>query len=330
MGIRVTQKGAGALASKAGSIVGASQKSKQEQAAKEQEQRDALQAHTRLVEIKARSDIEEASIKWEGEKIKMRSQQEFAQELRDRQYELDRFNRAKEWDIEKITLRSQMDFQREEGKRSESMQEGEVGLKGIDKAIEKGEISGDEDYIQSRRQYFQDKADGVAGPVGLYNIPKEIRTPLGEERRELTNVLGREVADIMDITELRREAAKLGFSTEDLAELGIEDFPGVTGEVPEYEVNQVISTPQGNMQIVGFDEDGEPLVEPTNKEVGNKSFGGSGASGSFTLLGDETIGTKLAGAYVKAEDFLTSKPFAGRRTGTANTGSLVYNPFKRR
>ena len=63
----------------------------------------------------------------------MRSQLDFQQELRDKQYEYDKFNRAKEWDLKKMELHSQLDFEQEEKERLRKKATFNAGIESIDK-----------------------------------------------------------------------------------------------------------------------------------------------------------------------------------------------------
>lgn len=103
----------------------------------------------------------------------MRSEQDFQQELAERQWDYEKFNRAKVWEIDKMEIRSRLDFEKEEKKRAEKMEQGTIGLESIRKAKEAGQITGNETYIKEREQYFTDLEAGVySPPVGLYQQGK--------------------------------------------------------------------------------------------------------------------------------------------------------------
>ncbi len=110
MAIRKEQPGAAKAAAAAGTVIGAAAREKEDRARVEREQARADQEA-------AQRQARQTAMKWDLQKMQLRSQQEFEQELRTTQYGLDRFNRAKEWDIEKMELRSRMDFQQEEEER---------------------------------------------------------------------------------------------------------------------------------------------------------------------------------------------------------------------
>lgn len=167
MAIVKRQPGEAKAAAQAGAVIGAGQRATEERARAERAERQKEQ-------IAAQREQRKAAMKWELKKMQMRSEQDFQQELADRQWDFEKYNRAKAWEIEKMELTSQLDFEKEEKKRSQRMEEGEIGLKQIEKAIESGQISGDEPRIVERREYYTDKAAGVTAPLqGLYNIPQE-------------------------------------------------------------------------------------------------------------------------------------------------------------
>jgi hypothetical protein len=157
MAIEKRQPGEAAAAAKAGTIVGTSQKTKREEA-------QAEQARQQQMAIKAREAAEQRAMEWELQKMQMRFEQDFAQELRTRQYDLDRFNRAKEWDIEKMELRSRMDFQQEEQKRLQELDRIDSKILALRKAKEDGQFTGREFEFESMMFNLEQQQFGIKNP----------------------------------------------------------------------------------------------------------------------------------------------------------------------
>jgi len=110
MGIRIEQPGAAKAAAGAGVAIGKGQRAEEGRARAAQQQAQAAS-------IKAQQAAQQKAMEFDLFKMEQRSLQDFQQELRTKQYEFDKFNRAKEWDIEKMELASRMDFQQSETKR---------------------------------------------------------------------------------------------------------------------------------------------------------------------------------------------------------------------
>lgn len=223
MGIRKEQPGASKAAATAGIAIGESQKAIREQAL-------AAQKQAQQATLKAREASEQRAMQWEVEKMQFRSQQDFEQELRRNQFSYDRENRAQEWDIEKMTLASQADFEREERKRNQSITEGENGLAALKRYVEAGKGTWDQPEIRDAKIKYQFQAEG--SPEGAPQFAKgvdqemrvgryqaflqsdirskqrfEERVPPGRtERQELTDIVGKNLADVLNLAELRKEA----------------------------------------------------------------------------------------------------------------------------
>ena len=110
MGIEIRPSGESTAYAAAGQTIGKAERAKEERARGE---RQAQQAQ----DLAARQRADQMAMDWELQKMQMRSQLDFQQELRDKQYEYDKFNRAKEWEVEKMELASRFDFEQEEKER---------------------------------------------------------------------------------------------------------------------------------------------------------------------------------------------------------------------
>ena len=110
MGIVRNQPGSSSLAAGAGSIIGTAKKKETEHEQKMQADRMAAQLAGQQMAIKAREKQQEAAMKWDQEKMAMRSAQDFQQEQRDAQREMDKMNMAKDWELEKMAARSQQEL----------------------------------------------------------------------------------------------------------------------------------------------------------------------------------------------------------------------------
>jgi hypothetical protein len=259
MAIRIEQPGAAKAAAKAGAIIGKGKRAEEERARAEREQAQ-----------KAQEKARQAALEWEQKKMQMRSEQAFQQELADKQWDYEKFNRARAWDIEKMEMRSRLDFEKEEKKRAERDAKYEAGDRAI---VESDNIyPTPEAKEEARWKWWYKNQTGLYPPVA----PKAERPP--SKRTQVSEI---EAARELDIT-----------TPEELRELGLDpaDFPGVGREVtPEevsgYEVGQLVSTPQGDMTIVGFDDDGEPLVESvySPRPGGGGEFRGTGATGEWEV-----------------------------------------------
>jgi hypothetical protein len=272
MAIKVTHGSEAAL--KAGVAIGRGEK-------REREEAQAAEDRRQQIEIKAREQAQTRALEWELEKAQLRSQQDFEQELRDRQFEYDKINAAREWHIQKMQLTSQMDFQREETERQtklgildaqiekwkKALQDSKVNLNSTDERIKyENTLS----HLQRQRRAVEAGVPAEPRPL------KETHTPLGRERRELTNVLGREMADLMDINELREEATKLGYNPDVIDDLDIEDLSGMVEESPTQPTpaqiqaagGQIVVNKQTGERLVSFDggDNWEP-IEPEQKAI---------------------------------------------------------------
>ena len=110
MGIEIRPSGETAAYAAAGQTIGKAERAKEERA---REERQAQHAQ----DLAARQRADQMAMDWELQKMQMRSKLDFQQELRDKQYEYDKFNRAKEWEVEKMGLASRFDFEQEEKER---------------------------------------------------------------------------------------------------------------------------------------------------------------------------------------------------------------------
>ena len=184
------------------------------------EARGAAQAGAEIGKAEARRRSEAQTLQiaaeqrakeWELEKMQIRSQQEFAHEIRLQQAQLDAEARAKEWEVEKMELRSRIDFEAEEKARRQRMEMGQNRLAAINKAIERGEFSPDDPRIDMWKMYYKDLAEtGETGPTSLYlpRTTKEGTTLIEDERKVYESIYGRQIANESSIMELRDQFKK--------------------------------------------------------------------------------------------------------------------------
>lgn len=144
MGIRREQPGATQAAATTGSLIGAAQKAEETRAA-------ARQKASQERQIKASEEREARAMQWETDKLAMRSQQDFAEELRQEQFQLDKVQRAREWDVEKMEIASRLDFDREEKDRQIKLERIDTQIAAIDKEIEAGRVDESSPDITQRR-----------------------------------------------------------------------------------------------------------------------------------------------------------------------------------
>ncbi len=178
MAIRKEQPGASKAAAATGAAIGTAAREKEDRARVEREQARADQEA-------AQRQARQAAMKWDLQKMQMRSQQEFEQELRTTQYGLDRFNRAKEWDIEKMELRSRMDFQQEEESRIREMGQIDAKIMAVKKTKEDGQFSGREFEYESMLFNLEQQQFGIKNPS----------RPLDPQKRMLDQMMRQREAD---------------------------------------------------------------------------------------------------------------------------------------
>ena len=140
MAITIQQPGAAKAAAAAGTAIGKGQRAKEDRARAEREQITTTQQVARAAQRADQQKAQQVAMDWELQKMQMRSQQEFEQELRDKQREFDKFNRAKDWDLEKLELRSHIDFEMEEKERTEKIGRAQAKHDQVNKHITEGLI----------------------------------------------------------------------------------------------------------------------------------------------------------------------------------------------
>lgn len=206
MAIRIEQPGAAKAAAQAGTAIGKGKRATEDRARAEREQ-------ARTQQIAAQQKARQASLEWEQEKMRMRSEQDFQQELATKQWDYEKFNRAKSWQIEKMEIASRNDFAQEEKDRSEKQAKTAAGLKAIDESDniyatpEAKEEAKFKFMFKQEQGYFPPRQLQEKGPPSATRQKGEI-----EAQFELE-----------------------GYTQEDLRELGLDpaDFPGVGREVGE-------------------------------------------------------------------------------------------------
>jgi hypothetical protein len=169
MAIEIRQPGAAKAAAQAGTIIGKGKRAEKEQVIAEQRRQQQ-------VNIKARRAAEERAMQWELEKMEMRSQQEFQQELAAKQWEYERFNRAKAWEIEKMEMASRMDFQREEQDRQTKLSRIDTQKAAIEKEINEGRADKNDPKVELH--LFNLEQQRIATEIGgkapyVSRLPKE-------------------------------------------------------------------------------------------------------------------------------------------------------------
>jgi len=188
MGIVRNQPGSSSLAAGAGSIIGTAKKKEAEHEQKMQADRMAAQLAGQQMAIKARQQQQEAAMKWDQEKMAMRSAQDFQQEQRDAQREMDKMNMAKDWELEKMAMASQNDFMKDEAKRVEKSKRYDEGAENINQSLLKGNIS-EIDAKQAHHDWamkFSGDVPEAAAKLGVRSTKEDVlgqylKGALGEE-----------------------------------------------------------------------------------------------------------------------------------------------------
>lgn len=203
MAVTIKQKGAGELEARTAKAIGESVTARRDQERAERQEAQALQLETQK---KAR----EAAMEFELEKMQMRSQQEFQQELTERQWEYEKYNRAKAWEIEKMETVSRLDFEKREKERATKEAKTAAGVQAIK----------DSDNIYPSQE-AKDKAvfDFVFKQEQGYYPPKQEQ---GQRPPSATRQKG----------EIEAQFELEGYTPEDLTEIGLDpkDFPNVGRE----------------------------------------------------------------------------------------------------
>lgn len=212
------QPGEAKAAATAGKVIGEAEKAKRQQAiALEREQRSSQLA------------AQKRAMDWEAEKMAMRSQQDFQQELADKQWEFEKFNRAKQWDIEKMEMRSRLDFEQEEKGRQKRIDSEDAKILALDRAEETGTHS-KEALAPYRAQAEMNKEIAKAGgtrTAPLIRPDKPVRPPSAT----------RQVGEMEALFELQ------GYTQQDVIEAGGDPagFPGIGGEGFEQPLSEYTS-----------------------------------------------------------------------------------------
>ncbi len=185
MAIRKEQPGAAKAAAVAGTAIGQAKRAEEDRARVEREQARADQEA-------AQRQARQTAMAWDLQKMQLRSQQEFEQELRTTQYGLDRFNRAKEWDIEKMELRSRMDFQQEEEERIRETGRIDADIRAV-KKLKDTEFTGREFEYESMLFDLEQQKLGIKNPRRLPDPQVAERAESRETRAEDTAQRAQEV-----------------------------------------------------------------------------------------------------------------------------------------
>jgi hypothetical protein len=161
MAIRIQQPGMAELSAATGSVLGKAQKAQQQQ---QQEEERALIEEERAYQTQQR----QAAQQWEIEKMRMRSEQDLAHEMRMRQSQLEKEARAEEWAVEKMELASRIDFEREEKSRQMQLSRLDSQIQTLQDKIDSGELSGSDLAIRNKLVWLEAQREaayaGVTGP----------------------------------------------------------------------------------------------------------------------------------------------------------------------
>jgi hypothetical protein len=149
------------LSAATGSVLGKAQKAEQQQ---QQEAERALIEEERAYQGMQR----QAAQQWEIEKMRMRSEQDLAHEMRMRQSQLEKEARAEEWAVEKMELASRIDFEREEKSRQMQLSRLDSQIQTLQDKIDSGELSGSDLAIRNKLTWLEAQREavdaGITGP----------------------------------------------------------------------------------------------------------------------------------------------------------------------
>jgi hypothetical protein len=267
MGIEIRQPGEAKAAAEAGKQIG------------------AAEGRKRAENIALQQAAEQRARQWELEKMQIRSQQDFAHEVRMRQAQLDAEARAKEWEVEKMELRSRIDFSEKEKERQRKMGIGRARVDAIDKAFERNEFSRDDVRVKEQRDYWQYMADtGESAPASLYSgekmttlspveqsqaerikaglLPRATapKDPLKMERDFYDEMMGPDITGISDIFQLRKtwdkQAREVGLDPDKTREdwINRQSF----SVLPQYQIGQIVTKGGQEYRIISLKPDGTP------------------------------------------------------------------------
>lgn len=274
MSIVIRPKGEARAAAEAGKIIGKAEAKRQQQ------------------QIDAELASQKKAQEWELEKLALRSQQDFQHELRLRQINLEKEARAEEWEIEKMQRASLLDFEMEEKERLKKLEEITNSINAIQKEIDSGHTADDDPTIKARLTNLQlqydavktgtkpltlDKLKSTGGKFGVtpwYMNPQYANTPAAMATRQRAEQVEKysdrpwylNPANINDPDAIAAQKEHgIFLSDTQRAEMmsGTNVIDELLGRVEEtdYSVGQTIVRAGKKWKIVGFDTDGEPLVE---------------------------------------------------------------------
>lgn len=198
--------------------------------------------------------------------------------------DLEMRERAKRWEIDKMEISSRMDFERKEKERGRKIDAADNALAQIDKEVSAGRMS-DEEAYPLRLKYTLEK-EGVDAPTSLvkpggrgdeYGVKpwymQGEQAPEGSPMRQLYETkLQQSIAgerggsvpwDLMPkniddpIAKASRE--NRGIYLEDYTDSQVANQRQIAQ--PKYKIGQTIKKGGNTYIVVGFDTDGEPMVE---------------------------------------------------------------------
>jgi len=189
--------------------------------------------------------------------------------------------RAREWELEKMELASRIDFEADEKERLRRKQEFQAAIKQVDDvewlSPEEREKYKFNAYLKFQGLPETDKILGNTeeerfGVTPWYLSPQWRNTPEGQAALVKASIIEqqRPPSASRQRTELEAAYELQGYTEQDLIDLGLnpENFPNIVNpegasveRLTGYEVGQIVNKAGKQWVIVGFDEDGEPLVE---------------------------------------------------------------------
>ena len=280
MSIRLEQPGASKAAATAGAMVGKGERAKEDRARAEQ-QRQQQEA------IAAQQSARTAALEWEKEKMFMRSQQDFAHEMRMKQVGLDKEARAHEWEKEKMELASQNDFKEEEKERIRKRGVFKSGIESIDK----NDTLNDTQKQDAKYTWAMKYTDIEEAAQYLGNKPTKETDPNVTLRKKMETIVGIKDLPWSDLVDEYEKEQELGG-------LSVEDTPGISKEeLPEIpEGKLLVRSPDGEDGTIDEGElqeyltRGFTLIEPTTQEEETVTESEEGGIGIKALLGATPLG----------------------------------------
>lgn len=239
---------------------------------------------------KAKAEQETAARAFEAQERKAAQAAEFqyrdAIRQQDIVLDLEMRERAKRWDIDKMELRSRMTFQEDEEARMRKIKSANNALAQIDKEVSAGRMSDKEAYPLKLK--YELEKQGADAPTSLlqsgdggqeYGVKpwwmEGENAPEGSPMRQLYDAKLKEgisgdrggtVPWDLQPSNIDNPIAKAsrenrGIYLEDYPDQRVKEQQQITA--PKYKIGQTIKQGGKTYIVVGFDTDGEPMVEVT-------------------------------------------------------------------